>query len=104
MLLSYVYARIYTAAGIVEKRTDHEGYAIIPKQPITKIELLFELCPDRLSTFLVTDGRNNNFEFRFEPWIAEVFFENIVLTKSAKGLTGPHPLLKEGQYFFEKEK
>jgi len=102
MLLSYVSARIHTANNVIEKRSDREGYIIIPKQPITKIELLFELCPERFSTFVVSDSMPNDFEFRFQPWIAEVFFENIALTITEKGLIGSHPLLKGNDFEFEK--
>jgi len=102
MLLSYVYARIHSQEGVIEKRSDSHGYIVVPKQPITKIELLFELCPERFSTFVLDDSMPNNFEFRFEPWIAEVFFEDITLTITDKGLSGGHPLLKGNDFYFEK--
>jgi len=102
MLLSYVYARIHSAKSVIEKRSDSHGYITIPTEPITKIELLFELCPERFSTFVVADTMPNYFEFRFEPWIAEVFFENITLAITERGLIGGHPLLKGNDFEFEK--
>lgn len=101
-LLSYVFVRLHTATGIVEKRTDKEGYVIIPSQAIQKIELAFELCADRFSVFIPQQNNYNSFEFRFEPWIAEVFFKNIVLQKTDEGLKGNHPLLEGTGFTYEK--
>lgn len=101
-LLPFVLVRLHAAKGVIEERADSEGYIHIPLQPIQKIELAFELCADRFSTFIPANSKLNAFEFRFEPWIAEVFFNNIVVYKSADGLQGSHPLLEGNSYTYEK--
>lgn len=101
-LLPYTYVKLYTAREIIEKKTNSEGIVTIPRQEIKKIELLFELCPDRFSTFIISSTKQNHFEFRFEPWIAEVFFENIILIKTDNGLTGSHPLMEGKDFNYEK--
>jgi hypothetical protein len=41
--------------------------------------------------------------FHFEPWIAEVFFENFALKYLNNTLVGKHPLLNGSEYTYEKE-
>jgi len=53
--------------------------------------------------FLV-DKNLNYFEFKFKPWIAEVFFTDFPLTFTGNELTGKHPLLEEKIYHYEKER
>lgn len=74
------------------------GIARFPKQLVDSIALLLELCPDRYSIFNVKDKADNYFEFKIEPWISEVFFENFKLIIDNKKLVGKHPLL-DGEKF-----
>jgi hypothetical protein len=104
MLLSYMYIRAHTAQGSVEKRADSHGTFTMAKQPVQKIEILFELCPERFSSFEVADRTLNHFEFGLEPWIAEVFFDHMDFEITATGLKGGHPLLKSGLYNYQKSK
>ena len=102
MILSYSDATIKTPGGILSKSTDSHGEIKFPKKGATEISLLFRLCPDRESVFTVNKG-HNYFEFRLEPWIAEVFFENFSLTIVDGQLSGRHPLLEGNAFSYEKE-
>lgn len=102
MILRYVNATFSNGRKLVEQTTDSEGIIQISKQPVDSIALIFRLCPDRYSTFYIPDSSANYFEFRIEPWIAEVFFNNFVLKVDGKNLTGKHPLLNGGSYVYER--
>ena len=91
-LLKYIVCIVKSGSHDQEQNTDGEGIAQFPKQKIDSISLLFQLCPDRFSTFAI-DNSNNYFEFNFEPWIAEIFFEHFQLAINKNKLTGKHPLL-----------
>jgi hypothetical protein len=103
-LLRYTQVRIHTNTGIIEGETDEKGFFTIPQQPVKQIELLFELCPERSSSFTIADSSHTYFEFRFEPWIADVYFDNVVLKPTQNGLEGGHPLLQGQQYKYQKRK
>ncbi|MBS1598000.1 MAG: hypothetical protein JST75_07225 [Bacteroidetes bacterium] len=103
MLLSYVQCVISTSSGEYEISTNSDGVATFPRQSLTKISLLFRLCPDRYSTFNITNTNNNFFQFGFEPWIAEIFFDHLKLISQHKSLTGSHPLLKGENFKYSKE-
>ncbi|MBN8878796.1 MAG: hypothetical protein J0I32_14710 [Sphingobacteriales bacterium] len=100
--LSYTQVRVHTDSGIIEGVTDNKGFFTIPRQPVKKIELLFELCPERFSSFTITNSNHTYFEFRFEPWITEVYFNNVILKPTKGGLEGGHPLLQGQQYKYQK--
>jgi hypothetical protein len=101
-VIRYVDAVVKNGNAILEKSTDNEGIIRIPKQPVDSIALLFRLCPDRYTTFHIPDKTHNSFEFRFEPWIAEVFFEKFSLKVENNKLTGRHPLLRGESFVYEK--
>lgn len=101
-LLRYTQVRIHTDTGVIEGETDEKGLFTIPRQPVKKIELLFELCPERFSSFIITNTNHTYFEFRFEPWIADVYFDNVVLKRTQNGLEGGHPLLQGQEYKYQK--
>jgi hypothetical protein len=71
-------------------------------QPVESIELLFEFCPEKTSVFKIDTKGHNYFEFRFEPWMMELFFENFKLKVSEEGLTGAHPILEGDKYVYRK--
>lgn len=100
-VLPCITVRIHTAHGVKDKFTDATGTVVICRQPIQRIELMFELCPDRFSSFDIRDQRLNNFEFRLEPWITDIFFENLTLSIGNNRLTGSHPL-SNGNYYYVK--
>lgn len=104
MILRYVDAILKNGNSYIEKSTDNKGMIRIPKQPLDSVALLFRLCPDRFSGFPVADATHNYFEFRFEPWIAEVFFKNFSLKMENNKLSGKHPLLEGELYSYIKGK
>ena len=74
-----------------------------PKQTVDSIILILEFCPEKLFIFTNNNKLHNNFEFRFEKDMMEVFFDHFVLSlHGEEGLEGQHPLLKEGTYHFKK--
>ncbi|TXJ27064.1 MAG: hypothetical protein E6Q24_09060 [Chitinophagaceae bacterium] len=101
-IFSATQVRVHTDSGIIEGVTDNKGFFTIPRQPVKKIELLFELCPERFSSFTITNSNHTYFEFRFEPWITEVYFNNVILKPTKDGLEGGHPLLQGQQYKYQK--
>lgn len=72
-------------------RTDNNGIATIAMKSADSLYVVFELCPERISSFNVSN--KNYFEFELEPWVAEVTFDNFSLRLTDKGLEGHHPLL-----------
>jgi hypothetical protein len=103
-VLRYVESAIKNGTDVQREMADEDGQALFTKQPVEAISLRFELCPDRYSVFPITNKAHNYYEFRFEPWIAEVFFENAAFTLSDNALEGPHPLLEPGKtYSFERQ-
>lgn len=94
MILRYVDVVFKAGNNYIEKSTDNEGLIEIPNRSVDSIALQFRLCPDRFSGFQIQDKTNNYFEFRVEPWIAEVFFKNFSLATDNNKLVGKHPLLR----------
>ena len=103
MILPYTEVTIKTGDKVLRQTTDSHGEVHFPKQSVTIISLLFRLCPDRASVFNIENSRNNYFEFRLEPWMAEIFFENFSLQLAGKELSGKHPLLQGQVFRYEKE-
>jgi hypothetical protein len=100
MLLRYVDVIFKGGESVVEKTTNEEGFIQIPKQQVDSLALLFRLCPDRYSTFQVTEKGHNYFEFKLEPWIVEVFFKDFSLHIDKGNLTGKHPLLNGKSFMY----
>lgn len=100
VLLPYVHAKISPGDSIVT--ADNKGMIHLPQQQIDSITLLFEFCPERYSTFSIADTTHNYFEFRFEPWLMEVFFSNFSLSVDKEGLFGKHPLMEGAQFRYNK--
>ncbi len=102
MLLSYIYARIggKSEATFLKLGTDGK---IELEEKTGKIELLFELCPERIHEFSPMKEGDNYFEFTISPKILEVYFDNVSLIVSPEGLTGKNPLLTGESYLYRKE-
>jgi len=100
--LPYVYGIVKSGAQTLEAVTDKNGEIRFAKQPVDSIVLMFEFAPERAAIFAFNNPTDNYFEFRFEPWILDVVFEDLTLRLDGKDLKGPHPLLKEGEYHFIK--
>ncbi|HEX5150198.1 MAG TPA: hypothetical protein VFW07_02050 [Parafilimonas sp.] len=101
-ILRYVQGFIKSGPTEIPFEMNAGGIARLENQEIDSVGLIFTLCPDRYSVLPVTRG-NNSFVFQFEPWIAEVFFEDFILTYSEGAFTGKHPLLKGDNYIYRKE-
>jgi len=102
MLLSFIYARL---AGDKEATFLKLGTAgkIELEGTQGNIELLFELCPERVHTFSPKTAGDNYFEFTISPKIMEVYFDNVSYSLSSEGLEGKNPLLAGESYTFRKE-
>ncbi|MBN8822809.1 MULTISPECIES: hypothetical protein [unclassified Spirosoma] len=102
-LLSYILVGVKHGADIQQGTTNANGQVHFNKHPVDALMLQFEFCPERFSIFQVAHKEHNDFEFRFEPWLMDVFFENLSLTLSDNALKGPHPLLDPNKsYSFQR--
>lgn len=102
MLLPYVHAKISPGKVDTIVTADKKGMMVLPKQVVDSVTLMFEFCPERYSTFSIADTTHNYFEFRFEPWLMEVFFANFSLSLNNEGLYGKHPLMEGTQFRYNK--
>ncbi len=103
MILPYTEVTLRAGNKTLKQTTNSHGEVHFPKQAVSSISLLFTLCPDRESVFTIDNKSHNYFEFRLEPWIAEIFFVNFNLRMADKLLTGAHPLLEGAAFRYEKE-
>jgi len=102
-LRSHVYALLKSGDKQSEEFTDKNGIISFPKQSVDSILLILEFCPEKVFVFTNEHKAHNNFEFRFEKDMMEVFFDQLTLTLNDEGLEGRHPLLKEGIYHFTRK-
>jgi hypothetical protein len=102
VIFSLTYCRIIGKGTGSEIRFSKEGTATFPMQPVDTIQLYSELCGERISGFAVAADANN-FTFRIQPWITEVFFKDFILKQTEHGLEGGHPLLQKPVCFYRKE-
>ena len=102
-LYRLVYCLVKRAGGDTIINADKNGIIIVD-YPVDSIHLLCELCTERVSSFPVSDKKNNYYTFNFEPWITDVFFKSFPLHHSENYLEGKHPLLDNKEYKFYKEK
>ena len=102
MLLHYLESSIKTATGVKYSESNREGILQFPKEQIEEITLHFVICGERVSVFKPQNKNDNYFEFKFEPWIAEVFCTDLLLKADGKNLIGSHPLLQGNKYTYEK--
>ena len=100
-LLPYFEVMIRAADGEKKGNTNANGIYQTPRVKANKIEIFFTLCPERYSTIPVTSD-DNYFEFKVEPWMVEIFLDNVILSVSNEGLTGEHPLLKGNEFLYTK--
>jgi hypothetical protein len=82
---------------------NNEGEIIFPKQEIETISLIFEFSPERFSVFVIKDKAHNDFTFRFEPWIVEVFLDGFTLRVDQHELTGRHPVMEGEKFRYAKQ-
>ena len=101
-LRSHVYAVVKNGEKQSEAMSDKNGVISLPKQPVDSMFLILEFCPEKVFIFSNNNKLHNNFEFKFERDMMEVFFNGLSLELDTEGLNGQHPLLKEGSYHFKK--
>ncbi|MEP7317434.1 MAG: hypothetical protein ABI921_01795, partial [Panacibacter sp.] len=103
VFFSFIYCLVKTKQGDTLLHSDSHGYIKIPGRATDTIHLLFELCPEKISTFALDVSKYNVFTFNFEPWIVEVFFKDFRIEFIEDHLEGKHPLLNDKVYRFTKE-
>lgn len=102
-ILPHFEVMVRTANGESYGKTNADGIYRMSKSRVNAIELFFSFCPERYSTFTI-QNTDNHFEFKIEPWLTEIFAENITLTVTKAGLTGQHPLLKGEEFVYARLK
>ncbi len=102
LVLATIIFRVQTATGEIDKKTNSQGEAIFPPGNYDKVHLLFELCPDRFTTIQLPKGDFNEYSFRMEDWITEVFFDQMRLTWKDGGLIGAHPLMEGNEFTYQR--
>lgn len=100
--LPYVHVTVKSGTQQLEALSDRDGVIRFPKQVVDSIVLHFEFAPEKTAVFAFTNKEDNYFEFRFDPSVMDVLFENLSLSLEADGLSGQLPFLKEGTWHFEK--
>ncbi len=103
-LLRYMHCKISGGGKEQEGAADEKGLIEFTAQPIETIGLSFEFCPEKKSVFTVESTDHHVFEFKPEPWLMDVFFENFRLTLTKDGLAGGHPLSDGTLFRYDKRK
>ena len=73
-LYNFVYCRVFNDGKDSIFSFDNDGLLALP-YPSDSIHLLCEICPERYSSFQL-QKEPAEYTFSFEPWIAEIFFDN----------------------------
>ncbi len=102
MLLNFVYVQLSGGAAPEFLKLESNGSLELRKGIITKIEFLFELCPEKIHSFTPLHEGDNYFEFTINPEIMDIYFDNLTLKLSDGGIIGNHPLLKDKEYFYKR--
>lgn len=102
MLLRHVYGSLEGGAEGTWEQMSQRGDLQFPSRQIESISLMFEFCPERFSVIPVTETEHNEFVFRPEPWLLEVFLDNFMLHIAAGELSGRHPLLEGSDFRYAK--
>ena len=101
-LLGHVYFSLHQGQKGSWLKTNARGEATFPLQAVTTVSIVFEFCQERFTHFSVEHPDHNYYEFRFEPWLMEVFFDNFRLNISKYALSGKHPLIQGEKFVYEK--
>jgi len=102
MLLSFVYVHLIGKVPSEFLKLGTEGTMELESGKVEKIELLFEICPERVHEFKPLHEGDNYFEFAISPGIMDVHFEHVVLKLTDGGMNGQHPLLKGEDFVYRK--
>lgn len=104
MLARHTYCKIHGDGKTQEGVMNKDGFVQFKTQPVETIELVFEFCPEKKSIITIEAKDHHSFEFKPEPSLMEVFFQNFRLTLTKDGFTGGHPLSDEKTFRYEKNK
>lgn len=102
-ILRFVYASLQKEDIDSWLPANQDGLIKFPKQELKSITLQFEFCPERVSDFAIKEKDDNDFTFRIEPWIMEVFLVDLTLRPDNDGLIGKHPLLEGSSFSYIKQ-
>ena len=102
LLMRHVYCSLDKGQEGTWHQLDHEGAIQLQDRPVTDISLLLEFCAERFSTIPVSDPFHNDFTFRFNETIMEVFVKSLTLKVRGKELNGGHPLLQGNEFRYQK--
>lgn len=100
-LFPYIYISLEEGKEGSWKPLNSHGQLGLPPQQLNSITLLFEFCPDRICTIPV-DETHDEFVFRIEPWMFEIFINDLRLKADGTRLLGKHPLI-QGDVEYEKD-
>jgi hypothetical protein len=103
MMSHYLYCIIRGGGIEQEAAFEKDGTVRFAAQPLDSITILFEFAPEKMSVFDITQKDHRFFEFRSEPWIMEIFFENFKLNYGGDHLSGTHPLLNGASFTYRKK-
>ncbi len=98
----HVFASLKNGEDGTWQSPDSRGEIHFPNSDADVITLAFEFCPERNTFFTITNKEHNFFEFRLEPWVMEIFFNQFPLKVKRHVLLGKHPLLSGDEFVYEK--
>lgn len=101
-LLRHVYCSLQQGAEGSWHQMSQQGEVRFPRQQVSSVSLVLEFCAERFSEIAVDQPDHNDFLFRFNDTIMEVFFENFSLQIDGEGLSGRHPLMDGESFRYEK--
>ena len=101
-LIKHVYYSLRNGQTGSWIKTNEKGEAAFPLQAVTTVSIVFEFCQERFTHVTIENPNHNYFEFRFEPWLMEVFFDNLQLKISKYALSGKHPLMQGEKFIYER--
>jgi hypothetical protein len=102
-LRSAIYAMVDldTQAGFA--KTNNRGEVYLQYTTADSIFLVSELFPEKIFRYRLPDNGHRELVFRFAPDALDVFLTGIRLRIEGKTLVGPIPLLKPGDYRFNRK-
>jgi hypothetical protein len=103
-ILRYVFVKVKSGTTVKDGFADQQGYFNYEGNQPDSIQLMFEFCPEKISSFSITQKDHNYFEFRFEPWLFDYFFNDFSLDIAGDELKGGHPMLEGKEFNYIKSK
>lgn len=103
-LLSYVMVYFKNGEKIEHESTNSDGIVSFYNQHPDEIILMFQFCPEKLSVFKLENKDHNYYEFRFEPWLFDIFLNDLKLKVEGNKLVGGNPMLEGNSYNYIKSR